>query len=48
MHVSNLDAADAFVTLDGSTIRELAGTGHLRVGDDDRDVRAGDCVVTGG
>jgi hypothetical protein len=25
MHVSQLDAADAFVTLDGSTIRELAG-----------------------
>ena len=84
MHVSHLDAADAFVTLDGSTIRELAGrvslpaehqslaeatvpvggataehyhvrseelyfftggTGHLRVGDDYRDVRAGECVV---
>ncbi|HVF78215.1 MAG TPA: cupin domain-containing protein [Solirubrobacteraceae bacterium] len=25
MHVSELDAAEAFVTLDGSTIRELAG-----------------------
>jgi mannose-6-phosphate isomerase-like protein (cupin superfamily) len=36
MHVSHLDAADAFVTLDGSTIR---------VGDDFRDVRAGECVV---
>lgn len=84
MHVLKLDAADAFVTLDGSTIRELAGRvslptenqslaeatvpvgaataehyhvvseelyfftaggGHLRVGDEYRDVRAGDCVV---
>jgi mannose-6-phosphate isomerase-like protein (cupin superfamily) len=84
MHVSHLDDADAFVTLDGSTIRELAGrvslpadhqslaeatvpvggataehyhvvseelyffttgTGHLRVGDEYRDVRAGECVV---
>jgi mannose-6-phosphate isomerase-like protein (cupin superfamily) len=25
MHVSNIDEADAFVTLDGSTIREVAG-----------------------
>jgi hypothetical protein len=25
MHVSALDGAEAFVTLDGSTIRELAG-----------------------
>lgn len=86
MHVSHLDDADAFVTLDGSTIRELAGavslptqnqslaeatvpvggatdehyhvlseelyyftagTGHLRVGDEYRDVRAGECVVIG-
>ncbi len=84
MHVSHLDAADAFVTLDGSTIRELAGrvslpaqqqslaeatvpvggataehyhvvseelyfftagSGRLRVGDDERDVGAGECVV---
>ena len=84
MHVSDLDAAKAFVTLDGSTIRELAGrvslpaenqslaeatvpvggataehyhvvseelyfftagAGRLRVGDDVRDVRAGECVV---
>jgi mannose-6-phosphate isomerase-like protein (cupin superfamily) len=84
VHVSRLDDADAFVTLDGSTIRELAGavslptvnqslaeatvpagcatdehyhrvseelyyltagTGHLRVGDEYRDVRAGECVV---
>jgi len=84
MHVSHLDEADAFVTLDGSTIRELAGrvslpaehqslaeatvpvggataehyhriseelyfftagTGLLRVGDETRDVRAGECVV---
>ncbi len=84
MHVSHLDEADAFVTLDGSTIRELAGAvslpaehqslaeatvpvggataehyhvrseelyyftagnGHLRVGDEYRDVRAGECVV---
>ena len=84
MHVSTLDAADAFVTLDGSTIRELAGPvslptdnqslaeatvpvggataehyhvlseelyyftagrGRLRVGDEERDVRAGECVV---
>lgn len=84
MHVSTLDGAEAFVTLDGSTIRELAGrvsiptdnqslaeatvpvggataehyhvvseelyfftagSGRLRAGDDERDVRAGDCVV---
>ena len=84
MHVSHLDDAEAFVTLDGSTIRELAGavslparnqslaeatvpvggataehyhvrseelyffiagSGSLRVGDEQRDVRAGDCVV---
>jgi mannose-6-phosphate isomerase-like protein (cupin superfamily) len=84
MHVSSLDDAAAFVTLDGSTIRELAGRvslpadhqslaeatvpaggataehyhvvteelyfftagrGRLRVGDEVRDVRAGDCVV---
>ena len=84
MHVSHLDGADAFVTLDGSTIRELAGrvslpaanqslaeatvpaggataehyhvvseelyfftagSGHLRVGDEHRDVGAGECVV---
>jgi mannose-6-phosphate isomerase-like protein (cupin superfamily) len=84
MHVSDLAAAEPFVTLDGSTIRELAGrvslpsahqslaeatvpvggataehyhplseelyfftagTGRLRVGDEERDVRAGECVV---
>ena len=84
VHVSDLSAAKAFVTLDGSTIRELAGpvsiptekqslaeatvpvggatdehyhraseelyffqsgTGHVRVGDEYRDVRAGECVV---
>jgi len=84
MHVSHLDEAAAFVTLDGSTIRELAGPvssptekqslaeatvapggataehyhheseelyyfvagrGRLRVGDEHRDVRAGECVV---
>jgi mannose-6-phosphate isomerase-like protein (cupin superfamily) len=84
MRVSHLDEAEAFVTLDGSTIRELAGavslptekqslaeatvppggataehyhreseelyfftsgTGRLRVGDEQRDVRAGECVV---
>ncbi len=84
MHVSQLDDAEAFVTIDGSTIRELAGavslpaehqslaeatvpvggataehyhvrseelyyvtagTGRLRVGDEHRDVRAGECVL---
>lgn len=84
VHVSRLDDAAAFQTLDGSTIRELAGavsiptrnqslaeatvavggatdehyhreseelyffqagSGRLRVGDEERDVRAGDCVV---
>jgi mannose-6-phosphate isomerase-like protein (cupin superfamily) len=84
MHVAALEEAQAFVTLDGSTIRELAGrvslpaekqslaeatvpaggataehyhreseelyfftsgTGRLRVGDEQRDVRAGQCVV---
>ncbi len=84
MHVSHRDDAEAFVTLDGSTIREFAGrvslpaehqslaeatvpvdgataehyhvvseelyfftagTGLLRVGDETRAVRAGECVV---
>jgi mannose-6-phosphate isomerase-like protein (cupin superfamily) len=84
MHVSHLDEAEAFVTLDGSTIRELAGavslptehqslaeatvppggataehyhrlseelyfltsgTGRLRVGDEERDVGAGECIL---
>ena len=84
MHVANLDDLEPFTTLDGSTIRELAGpawtpagnqslaeatvpvggataahyhrvteelyyfvagAGRLRVGDDERDVRAGDCAV---
>jgi mannose-6-phosphate isomerase-like protein (cupin superfamily) len=84
MHVGALEEAQAFVTLDGSTIRELAGrvslpaekqslaeatvppggataehfhreseelyfftsgTGRLRVGDEQRDVCAGECVV---
>ena len=84
MHVSHLDAADAFVTLDGSTIRELAGrvslpaehqslaeatvpvggataehyhvrseelyfftagSGRMTLGDEERAVTAGDCVV---
>jgi mannose-6-phosphate isomerase-like protein (cupin superfamily) len=84
MHVSDLEQAQAFVTVDGSTIRELAGpvslpsrqqslaeatvpvrartaehyhrvseelyfftagTGRLSVGDEQRDVRAGECVV---
>jgi mannose-6-phosphate isomerase-like protein (cupin superfamily) len=84
VHVANLAALDSFTTLDGSTIRELAGpawtparnqslaeatvpvggtttahyhrqaeelyyitagVGRLRVGEDERDVRAGDCAV---
>jgi mannose-6-phosphate isomerase-like protein (cupin superfamily) len=84
MHVCNLDDAAAFVTLDGSTIREVAGavslpaanqslaeatvpvggattehfhrvseelyfitagSGHMRLGDEERDVRPGDCIV---
>lgn len=84
MHAANLAAARAFTTLDGSTIRELAGAvslparnqslaqaavppggataahfhrvteelylitdgrGRLRVGDEERDVGPGDCVV---
>jgi mannose-6-phosphate isomerase-like protein (cupin superfamily) len=84
VHVGRLDEARPFTTLDGSTIREVAGraslpsknqslaeatvpvggataehyhvvseelyfftagTGYLRVGDEYRDVRAGDCVV---
>lgn len=84
MHLGNLSDADAFTTLDGSTIREVAGrrslptanqslaeatvppgaatiphhhvrseelyfftggTGRLRIGADERDVRAGDCAV---
>lgn len=35
VHVSHLDEAAAFVTLDGSTIRELAGAVSI----------AGECVV---
>lgn len=81
---ANLDQLDAFVTLDGSTIRELAGpawtvarnqslaeatvpaggetaehyhrrteelyyfvagAGRMRLGDEEDEVRAGDCVV---
>jgi mannose-6-phosphate isomerase-like protein (cupin superfamily) len=84
MHVGNLDDREAFTTLDGSTIREIAGrvtlpsqhqslaeatvpvgaataahyhpqseelyfftagTGRLRIGDEERDVRPGDCAV---
>jgi mannose-6-phosphate isomerase-like protein (cupin superfamily) len=84
VHVSDLEQAKAFVTMDGSTIRELAGpvslptekqslaeatvpvggataahhhrvaeelyyltsgSGRLRVGDEERDVRAGECIV---
>ena len=84
MDVANLDASEAFTTLDGSTIREVAGrrtlpsrqqslaeatvpvggattahyhvlaeelyfftagTGRLRIGAEERDVRAGDCAV---
>jgi mannose-6-phosphate isomerase-like protein (cupin superfamily) len=84
MALGNLADAEPFTTLDGSTIREVAGpaslpsanqslaeatvdpggattahyhrvseelyfftagTGRLRIGDDERDVRAGDCAV---
>jgi mannose-6-phosphate isomerase-like protein (cupin superfamily) len=84
MQIANLDRLEAFVTLDGSSIRELAGpawtavrhqslaeatlppggetaehyhpkaeelyyftsgVGRLRLGEDEADVRAGDCVV---
>jgi mannose-6-phosphate isomerase-like protein (cupin superfamily) len=84
MEISRLDELESFVTLDGSTIRELAGTawtaadnqslaeasvppggetaehyhrtteelyhftsgrGRMRLGDDEADVGAGDCVV---
>jgi mannose-6-phosphate isomerase-like protein (cupin superfamily) len=84
VHVGRLDEARPFTTLDGSTIREVAGpaslpsanqslaeatvdpgretqahlhrtseeiyafthgVGRLRVGDEEREVRAGDCVV---
>lgn len=84
MHVSTLDDLEPFVTLDGSTIREIAGPawtparnqslaeatvpvgtatvahyhrrseelylftageGRMRLGDEQREVRAGDCVV---
>jgi mannose-6-phosphate isomerase-like protein (cupin superfamily) len=84
MHVSNLEDLERFTTLDGSTIREIAGPawtparnqslaeatvpagaetvahfhrraeelyfftagrGRLRVGDDEREVAAGDCAV---
>jgi mannose-6-phosphate isomerase-like protein (cupin superfamily) len=84
MHVSNLDDLDSFTTLDGSTIREIAGpawtparnqslaeatvpargrtiahyhraaeelyfftagSGRMTLGDEERAVSAGDCVV---
>lgn len=84
MQIARLDELDAFVTLDGSTIRELAGpawtpvrnqslaeatvppggetaehyhraaeelyhftagAGRLRLGREEREIRAGDCVV---
>ena len=84
MQIANLDSVAAFTTLDGSTIREVAGpawtaarnqslaeatvppgldtaahyhrtteelyfftagAGRMRLGDEERDVRAGDCVV---
>lgn len=84
MHLSRLDQLESFTTLDGSTIREIAGpswtparnqslaeatvpagaatiahlhraseelyfftagSGRLRVGDEERDVTAGDCAV---
>jgi mannose-6-phosphate isomerase-like protein (cupin superfamily) len=84
MHKANLEELNAFTTLDGSTIRELAGPawtdvrnqslaeatvppggetaehyhpqteelyyfvageGRMRLGDDEAEVRAGDCVV---
>jgi mannose-6-phosphate isomerase-like protein (cupin superfamily) len=84
MHVANLDELESFITLDGSSIRELAGpawtpaqnqslaeatvpvggattahyhrtteelyyivsgAGLMRVGEDEQDVRRGDCIV---
>jgi mannose-6-phosphate isomerase-like protein (cupin superfamily) len=84
MRIANLDDLDAFTTLDGSTIRELAGpawtnarnqrlaeasvpvggetaehhhpgteelyyftagAGRMRLGEDEAEVKAGDCVV---
>jgi mannose-6-phosphate isomerase-like protein (cupin superfamily) len=84
VRVDNLDRVEAFTTLDGSTIREVAGpametarkqslaeatvppggqtaehfhreteeiyfftagSGRIRLGDEERDVAAGDCVV---
>jgi mannose-6-phosphate isomerase-like protein (cupin superfamily) len=84
VHVGRLDEARPFTTLDGSTIREVAGraslpsqnqslaeatvpvgaetqahfhreseelyfftagVGRIRVGDEEREIRAGDCVV---
>jgi mannose-6-phosphate isomerase-like protein (cupin superfamily) len=84
MHVANLDELASFITLDGSSIRELAGPswtparaqslaeatvpvgrattahyhrtteelyylvegeGRMRLGEEERDVRNGDCIV---
>jgi mannose-6-phosphate isomerase-like protein (cupin superfamily) len=84
MHVSNLESLRSFTTLDGSSIRELAGPstspavnqslaeatiprggatqphyhllaeefyfltagyGRMRIGDEERDVAVGDCIV---
>jgi mannose-6-phosphate isomerase-like protein (cupin superfamily) len=84
VHVANLEELESFITLDGSSIRELAGpawtparaqslaeatvpaggattahyhrtteelyyivggSGRMRLGEDERDVRRGDCIV---
>ena len=84
MQIANLEAVESFTTLDGSTIREVAGpawtaarnqslaeatvpprgqtaehfhkateeiyfftrgAGRMRLGEEEQDVRAGDCVV---
>jgi mannose-6-phosphate isomerase-like protein (cupin superfamily) len=42
VRIENLRQAEAFVTLDGSEIREVAG---IATGDEERDVGPGDTVV---
>lgn len=39
---------EAFITADGSSIRELAGIPSGNLGDEERLVRAGDCIVIAG
>ncbi len=45
MQIATLANLNPFTTLDGSTIRELAGLGRMRLGEHEADIAAGQCVV---